>query len=206
MLRLKELRKEKGITLKELSQTLKERYNLIVSDGQLSNYENEKRRPRDETIWNDIADYFGVPVPYLLGYDDGTIGGVLELSALVQSGKLSIDSIDNKEIKEAVSMYSSMFRKASSSVKSLKNELDELAEHARNNDIAEEIKSAWNNENVGHYYHELKKIMFQISVKENFSDAELNELQSLKSELLALIDFLYEQRLILDKIDTDKNA
>ncbi|MGV3051320.1 helix-turn-helix domain-containing protein [Streptococcus hyovaginalis] len=67
MLRLKELRKEKGITLKELSQTLKERYNLIVSDGQLSNYENEKRRPRDETIWNDIADYFGVWVPYLLG-------------------------------------------------------------------------------------------------------------------------------------------
>lgn len=70
MLRLKELRKEKGITLKELSQTLKERYNLIVSDGQLSNYENEKRRPRDETIWNDIAEYFDVDVAYLLGYQD----------------------------------------------------------------------------------------------------------------------------------------
>ncbi|MGX7777229.1 helix-turn-helix domain-containing protein [Streptococcus pluranimalium] len=70
MLRLKELRKKKGITLKELSQILKERYNLIVSDGQLSNYENEKRRPRDESMWSDIADYFGVSVPYLLGYSD----------------------------------------------------------------------------------------------------------------------------------------
>ncbi|WP_341932323.1 helix-turn-helix transcriptional regulator [Streptococcus pluranimalium] len=70
MLRLKELRKEKGITLKELSRILKERYNLIVSDGQLSNYENEKRRPRDESIWNDIAEYFGVDVAYLLGYQD----------------------------------------------------------------------------------------------------------------------------------------
>ncbi|WP_438466688.1 helix-turn-helix domain-containing protein [Streptococcus pluranimalium] len=73
MLRLKELRKEKGITLKELSRILKERYNLIVSDGQLSNYENEKRRPRDESIWNDIADYFEVPVPYLLGYVDSPV-------------------------------------------------------------------------------------------------------------------------------------
>ncbi|MGT2832395.1 DNA-binding protein [Streptococcus satellite phage Javan250] len=205
MLRLKELREDKGIAIRKLSEKLEDEYNLVVSPSQLSFYENEKRRPRDESIWNDIADYFGVSVPYLLGYDDGTVGGVLELAALVQSGKLSIDSIDDKDIKKAVSSHISTFRKASSIVENLKSESDELAEHARNNDISDEIKSASNNENLANYYHDLKKIMFQISVKENFSNAELSELQKLKSELLTLIDFLYEQRLMLDKIDTNKN-
>ncbi|MFZ7176538.1 helix-turn-helix domain-containing protein [Streptococcus hyovaginalis] len=67
MLRLKELRTKKGISLNKLSKELEKKYGLVVSDSQLSFYENEKRRPRDETIWNDIADYFGVWVPYLLG-------------------------------------------------------------------------------------------------------------------------------------------
>lgn len=70
MIRLKELRKQKGDTLESLSKNLKEKFDLSLSTGQLSNYENENRTPRDTKIWDCIADYFGVPVGYLLGYTD----------------------------------------------------------------------------------------------------------------------------------------
>lgn len=70
LIRLKELRKQKGDTLESLSKNLKEKFNLSLSTGQLSNYENENRTPRDTKIWDCIADYFGVSVPYLLGYSE----------------------------------------------------------------------------------------------------------------------------------------
>lgn len=64
MNRLKELRKDRGISLKELSRCL----NVKVTDGQLSNYENGNRNFRDENILKAIAKYFDVSIPYLLGY------------------------------------------------------------------------------------------------------------------------------------------
>lgn len=70
MNRLKELRKQKGDTLENLSKNLKEKFDLSLSTGQLSNYENENRTPRDTKIWDCIAEYFGVSVGYLLGYND----------------------------------------------------------------------------------------------------------------------------------------
>ncbi len=70
MNRLKELRKQKGDTLENLSKNLKEKFDLSLSTGQLSNYENENRTPRDTKIWDCIAEYFGVSVGYLLGYSD----------------------------------------------------------------------------------------------------------------------------------------
>ncbi|ESV53777.1 XRE family transcriptional regulator [Streptococcus agalactiae LMG 14747] len=70
MLRLKELRTKKGISLNKLSKELEKKYGLVVSDSQLSFYENEKRRPRDEKIWDDLANYFQVSVSYLLGYSN----------------------------------------------------------------------------------------------------------------------------------------
>mgnify|MGYP002590343591 CR=1 FL=1 len=69
MNRIKELRNKKGITLKELSGILNEKYLLKVSDGQLSNYENGKRSPRSSKIWDSLAEFFEVPVSYLLGLD-----------------------------------------------------------------------------------------------------------------------------------------
>lgn len=68
--RLKELRKAKGLTLDELSKGLKEKFEVSLSTGQLSSYENGRRSPRSENTWKTIADYFGVSVSYLLGYSD----------------------------------------------------------------------------------------------------------------------------------------
>lgn len=68
--RLKELRKEKGISLSKLSEILKEKYDASVSTSQLMYYEKEKREPRDKQVWEKLADYFGVSETYLLGYSD----------------------------------------------------------------------------------------------------------------------------------------
>lgn len=62
MNRLKELRKEKGVSLAKLGEE------LGMAQTSLTNYENEKRQPRDMEVWERLADYFDVIPEYLLGY------------------------------------------------------------------------------------------------------------------------------------------
>lgn len=69
MNRLKELRKEKGLTLAKLREELKDKQGISFSTSQLFSFENGKRSPRRKDAWELIADYFNVFVPYLLGYD-----------------------------------------------------------------------------------------------------------------------------------------
>lgn len=59
--RIKKLRKEKGVTQKELAAI------AGISQGMLTNYENGKRSPRDSKVWIKLAAYFGVDVSYLMG-------------------------------------------------------------------------------------------------------------------------------------------
>ena len=59
--RLKQLRKEKGLTLDDIqSQT-------GIKRGTYNNYENGTTKPKLET-WQALANYFNVSVPYLQGY------------------------------------------------------------------------------------------------------------------------------------------
>jgi transcriptional regulator with XRE-family HTH domain len=59
MEKLKELRKEKGISLKELGSV------IGVAESTMSLYENGKRQPDYETLLK-LAEYFDVTVDYLL--------------------------------------------------------------------------------------------------------------------------------------------
>lgn len=59
MEKLKELRKEKGISLKELGSI------IGAAESTMSLYENGKRQPDYETLLK-LAEYFGVTVDYLL--------------------------------------------------------------------------------------------------------------------------------------------
>lgn len=58
--RLKELRQKNNLTLKQLGKKL----NML--DSTLSQYENGKRNPKDE-IWDKLASFFNVSVPYIKG-------------------------------------------------------------------------------------------------------------------------------------------
>lgn len=63
MKKLRELRKEKGISLKELGAE------MGVAESTMSLYENGKRQPDYETLLK-LAEFFGVTVDYLLRGDD----------------------------------------------------------------------------------------------------------------------------------------
>ena len=58
--RLKEIRKEKRLALKELGEQ------VGMPNNTLSQYETGKREPKLET-WQKLADFLNVPVDYLLG-------------------------------------------------------------------------------------------------------------------------------------------
>lgn len=60
MLRLRELRKKCGITMKELGAT------IGVAESTISQYETGKRQPDYETLLK-LGEYFGVSTDYLLG-------------------------------------------------------------------------------------------------------------------------------------------
>lgn len=65
MNRLREVRKKQGLTLKELSQQLKNT-GFNISPDTLGKYERAEREPKLET-WKKLSDFFGVYVPYLQG-------------------------------------------------------------------------------------------------------------------------------------------
>ena len=64
MNRIKKLRKAKGVTVKELAET------LGIAQSMLTNYENGSSTPRDQSVWEKLAGYFGVSVSYLMGLTD----------------------------------------------------------------------------------------------------------------------------------------
>lgn len=61
MNRLKELRTEKGLTQQELADV------VDVTKLTIANWENEKHKVKSDKA-QQLADFFGVHVPYLLGY------------------------------------------------------------------------------------------------------------------------------------------
>lgn len=62
MNRLKELRKDRNLTIQQVADA------IGVGRNTISRYENEKHQPRPES-WKRLADYFGVSVDYLKGTD-----------------------------------------------------------------------------------------------------------------------------------------
>ncbi|MCO6528624.1 MAG: transcriptional regulator [Lactobacillus sp.] len=65
MNRLKELRKSHSLSQAELAKE------TGISNQAVSFYENGKRQPKIET-WQKLADFYGVSVPYLQGYEQPT--------------------------------------------------------------------------------------------------------------------------------------
>lgn len=61
MNRIKQLRNERNLTLLELGEKLN------LPKGTLSRYENGKREPKPD-MWQALANFFNVSIPYLKGY------------------------------------------------------------------------------------------------------------------------------------------
>ena len=80
--RLKELRKEKGISLTKLSEILEEKYGISATTSQLMYYEKGEREPRNKQFWKKLADHFGVSEAYLLGYSSVKTEADLKVAVL----------------------------------------------------------------------------------------------------------------------------
>ena len=63
MNRLRQVRKLKGLTIKEVSE------DVGIADNTLQQYETEKREPKRET-WIKLADYYCVPAFSYFGYQE----------------------------------------------------------------------------------------------------------------------------------------
>ena len=66
MNKLREARKIKGLTLKEVAE------DTGISENLIGKYEREEREPKKET-WIKLADYYNVPVAYLMGLPEALI-------------------------------------------------------------------------------------------------------------------------------------
>lgn len=88
MLRIKELRKSKGITARELADYVN------VAESTMSLYENGKREPDFDTLLK-IAKYLNTSVDYLLGNSD----------IPYQENEGYLDSSSDSELSEDVIVY-----------------------------------------------------------------------------------------------------
>ena len=75
MNRLRQVRKLKGLTIKEVSE------DVGIADNTLQQYETEEREPKKET-WIKLADYYCVPVAYLMGLPDGLVQHINKTQAM----------------------------------------------------------------------------------------------------------------------------
>lgn len=79
MNRLKELRQKNHLTLKKLGDEIN------MPNNTLSQYENGKREPKQE-VWQKLADYFNVSVPYAQGnIDTELIAKIAKMVFLIET-------------------------------------------------------------------------------------------------------------------------
>lgn len=90
--RFKQLREEKGLSQKAIAEQLK------IPRSTITHYENSLNRiPRQKRL-NEIADFFGVTVDYLIGRAESKELNKNENDFLEDIDKLSIEDLKNKYV------------------------------------------------------------------------------------------------------------
>lgn len=175
MNRLKELRKDRGLTQAQLAEK------IGVSKITVLRWENNERQIKEDRA-KELADFFGVPIGYLLGFSDN----------IATDLALSLYKLDSDALHIA--------KKYISDAKKINKE---LVEFASTNDISSQIDSIIQNEGLGEFLYNLDKVFVQIESKEEYSEAEKEALDRLDHEILAFIDMLFEKRLLIQKLKRD---
>lgn len=118
MNRLKELRKQKSLTLDEIAQE------TGVKRGTYNNYENGKTNPKPE-IWGKLAKYFDVPISYLQGQGWSKEHAIKSL-AIVYASYYDYDSV----FFEDADLFEDENCKDGRVFKYQKNMIEELDDHS----------------------------------------------------------------------------
>lgn len=165
MNRLKELRQEKKLSQKELAE------NIGVHYRTLQNWENEESQIKQEKA-QQLADYFGVSVGYLLGYeDDSSLIKALSQKVSKMSGEEVIDFTFSEE-GELLSelMYQAELKKEKQNNKKIRN----FVKFLKTNIIVlndEEIENFFNMLLTADLNSGKKKKLFEKVVDEDFNKA-----------------------------------
>jgi transcriptional regulator len=165
MNRLKELRQEKKLSQKELAE------NIGVHYRTLQNWENEESQIKQEKA-QQLADYFGVSVGYLLGYeDDSSLIKALSQKVSKMSGEEVIDFTFSEE-GELLSelMYQAELKKEKQNNKKFRN----FVKFLKTNIIVlndEEIENFFNMLLTADLNSGKKKKLFEKVVDEDFNKA-----------------------------------
>ncbi|WP_314085754.1 helix-turn-helix transcriptional regulator [Pseudolactococcus chungangensis] len=104
--RLNALRKERNLTLKELSSELS-KIGIKATHSQLGYWEKGERSPRKENTWKQLADFFNVSESYLLGYSDNRKNADERLKEKISEDSLKAEEL-KKDILELQKMYDNL--------------------------------------------------------------------------------------------------
>ena len=165
MNRLKELRKEKKLSQKEIAKE------MSISEKTLSRWENGESQIKQEKA-QQLADYFGVSVGYLLGYeDDSSLIKALSQKVSKMSGEEVIDFTFSEE-GELLSelMYQAELKKEKQNNKKFRN----FVKFLKSNIIVlndEEIENFYNMLLTADLNSGNKKKLFEKVADEDFTKA-----------------------------------
>ena len=94
MNRIKELRKEKKLTQQDVADA------MGISRRGFQKWENGESQIKPDKA-QQLADFFGVSVGYLLGY--ATVDDVMELTTKVMTNQIRLEDISDKKTRKVVS-------------------------------------------------------------------------------------------------------
>ena len=182
MNRLKELRKQKGLTQQGLADE------ISVSKITVLRWENEERQIKPEKA-QQLADFFGVSVGYLLGF----------------SNDVEKHPFEWDEISEISKPY--LVKELEKRKQERREELRVLRDFAKNNDLTENINNV--TQKLGDIVIPYLDLNAQLKAKQKFSDSEKKALGYLENQVLNL-NSAFSQTLLtifkgMQSIDEYKN-
>lgn len=182
MNRLKELRKQKGLTQQGLADK------ISVSKITILRWENEERQIKPEKA-QQLADFFGVSVGYLLGF----------------SNDVEKHPFEWDEISEISKPY--LVKELEKRRQERREELRVLRDFAKNNDLTENINNV--TQKLGDIVIPYLDLNAQLKAKQKFSDSEKKALGYLENQVLNL-NSAFSQTLLtifkgMQSIDEYKN-
>lgn len=88
--RLKILRKEHGMTMDEFVEQINKKFpDVILNKSIVSRYENNIHKPKQFTIVENIAEFFGVNINYVMGKSDDKYGEEIKYRTVPILGKIA---------------------------------------------------------------------------------------------------------------------
>lgn len=182
MNRIKELRKSKGLTQEELADEIN------VTKLTILRWEKGDRTPKSDKA-QQMAEFFGVSVGYLLGYDDRPkVDKIRFYSSAVKEHHISIDDIEDSNLKNAVLDY---IQRENIIRAKMHEKSAELKEHAQNNDITEDLNELIDLKlPTEEFLSNLGRVSTLIEFKNELTIDEFSQINAIISACESIIDIL----------------